>query len=106
MTDPVLTSVISAAGALLVAVAGYVFTKRAERDARWRDEKLAHYKEFDASLSGVIENESTPEGHEPSRVGIVRIPLGTPEPRTNSRENGDHFDLAVRLAAIVSYAAL
>jgi hypothetical protein len=62
MTDPVLTSVISAASALLVAVAGYVFTKRAEREARWRDEKLAHYKEFVASLSGVIENETTPEG--------------------------------------------
>lgn len=62
MTDPVLTSVISAAGALLVAVAGYVFTKRAERESKWREEKLAHYKEFVASLSGIIDNEGTPDG--------------------------------------------
>jgi len=55
-------SVISPSGALLVAVAGYVFTKRAERESRWRDEKLAHYKEFVASLTGIIENETTPEG--------------------------------------------
>lgn len=62
MTDPVLTSVISVAGALLIAVAGYVFTKRAERESRWRDEKLAHYKEFMESMSGIIHNESTREG--------------------------------------------
>jgi hypothetical protein len=62
VTDPALPSIISAAGALLVAVAGYVFTKRAERESKWREEKLAHYKEFVASLSGIMDNEGTPEG--------------------------------------------
>ncbi|HEY0157114.1 MAG TPA: hypothetical protein VGF28_07465 [Thermoanaerobaculia bacterium] len=62
MTDPVLTSIISVAGALVAAVAGYVFTKRAERESRWRDEKLAHYKEFMKSMSGIIHDESTREG--------------------------------------------
>jgi hypothetical protein len=62
VTDPALTSVISAVGALMVAVGGYVFTKRAERESSWRSEKLAHYKEFIASLSGIIDSEGTPEG--------------------------------------------
>lgn len=62
MTDPLATSLISATGALLVAVAGYVLTKRAEREAEWRKEKLAYYKEFVSSLSGAIANESTAEG--------------------------------------------
>lgn len=62
MTDVVLTSIISVTGAFLVAVAGYVFTKRAERESKWRDEKLAHYKEFMESMSGIIHNETTREG--------------------------------------------
>ena len=62
MTDPIVTSIISAAATLLVAVGGYVFTKRKERDAKWRDEKLAHYKEFMQSMSGIIHDESTREG--------------------------------------------
>lgn len=36
MTAEAVTAVISATGAWLVAVAGYLFTKRAERDAAWR----------------------------------------------------------------------
>jgi hypothetical protein len=62
VTDPLATSLISAAGALVVAVAGYVLTKRAEREAEWRKEKLAYYKEFVSSISGTIANESTAEG--------------------------------------------
>jgi hypothetical protein len=62
VTDALATSLISVAGAFLVAVAGYVLTKRAEREAEWRKEKLAYYKEFVSSLSGTIANESTPEG--------------------------------------------
>ena len=62
MTDPVLTSIISVTGTFLLAIAGYVFTKRAERESKWRDEKLAHYKEFMESMSGIIHKESTREG--------------------------------------------
>jgi hypothetical protein len=62
VADPLATSLISAAGALIVAVAGYVLTKRAEREAEWRKEKLAYYKEFVSSLSGTIADESTTEG--------------------------------------------
>ncbi|HSY52716.1 MAG TPA: hypothetical protein VLC46_28205 [Thermoanaerobaculia bacterium] len=64
MTTAVITAFISATAALLVAVAGYVLTKRAERDAAWRNEKMNHYKEFVASLTGIIKDESTAEGQQ------------------------------------------
>jgi hypothetical protein len=58
----VLTSAISAAAAFLIAVAGYLFTKQKEREAEWRKEKLAYYKEFVDSLSGTIAGETTAQG--------------------------------------------
>src|ERR1043165_764170 len=62
MSAGVLAATISATGAFVVATVTYILTKRAERDAEWRKEKLAYYKEFVASLSGSIAGESTAEG--------------------------------------------
>ena len=52
---------IAASGAIVLAGATYWFTKKREREAELRKEKLEHYKDFVASLSGVIRGESTPE---------------------------------------------
>ena len=41
----------------------YWFTKKREREAEWRKEKLGYYKAFIESISGTLEGESTPEGH-------------------------------------------
>jgi hypothetical protein len=57
-----MTALISAAGAFLVAVAGYLFSKHAEREAAWRSEKLTHYKALLASRNGIFEGQSTEEG--------------------------------------------
>lgn len=61
MTPTLLTAVITAFGGILIAGATYWFTKMRERHAELRKEKLEHYKEFVASLSGVIAGETTPE---------------------------------------------
>jgi hypothetical protein len=58
----VVTALIAASGAVILAGASYWFTKKRERDAELRREKLDHYKDFVASLSGVISGEATPEG--------------------------------------------
>jgi hypothetical protein len=39
MTAEVATALVSASGAILAAVAGYMFTKRAEREAKWAKNK-------------------------------------------------------------------
>ena len=48
----------------MAAAAVYVFTKRAEREADWRKEKLERYKAFVASLSDAIEGETSLKGQD------------------------------------------
>jgi hypothetical protein len=79
MSTQLLAAIISAAGAIVVAVLGYVLTKRAEREARWRDEKLAHYKAFVSSLSGVLEGETSDEGQKQFARACNDIQLFAPE---------------------------
>lgn len=64
MSSELLAAITSAAGALIVALLGYFFTKRAEREATWRNEKLVYYKAFVSSLSGIIEGEAVEGGQQ------------------------------------------
>lgn len=63
MTANVLTSLIGFFGGLAIVVFTYWSTKRREREAEWRKEKLAYYKAFVESMSGVVEGDDDPEGH-------------------------------------------
>lgn len=63
MTANILTAIIAAFGAVMAAVLTYWFTKEKEREADWRKEKIAHYKAFIDSISGIIEGDATDEGH-------------------------------------------
>ena len=63
METPITTAVIALFGSRLAATLTYWFTKRREREAEWRKEKLAYYKELIESLSGIVEGDSSPEGH-------------------------------------------
>lgn len=62
METAILTALIAVLGGVVAAAASYWFTKRREREADWRKEKLAHYKAFIESLSGAIEGETTADG--------------------------------------------
>lgn len=61
MAVEIVAPLIAASGAIVLAGATYWFTKKREGEAELRKEKLEHYKDFVASLSGVISGESTPE---------------------------------------------
>jgi LPXTG-motif cell wall-anchored protein len=61
VASDIATALIAAAGGLIVAGASYWFTKKRERDAELRKEKLNHYKELVASIGRIIANESTDE---------------------------------------------
>lgn len=63
MEPPIVTAIIALFGSLVAAVLTYWFTKRREREAEWRKEKLAHCKTFIETLSGIVEGDSSPEGH-------------------------------------------
>ena len=64
----------------MAAAASYVFTKRAEREADWRKEKLERYKAFVASLSDAIEGETSREGQERFARACNDVILFAPQP--------------------------
>lgn len=55
MPSEILTALITASGAVALAGVSYWFTKKKEREAELRKEKLEHYKEFAAALSGALQ---------------------------------------------------
>lgn len=79
MKAEIFTALITACGGILLAGATYWFTKKREREADWRKEKLEHYKEFVASLSGVISGETTPEGQRAFANACNRLNLVAPQ---------------------------
>ena len=46
-----------------MAALSYWLARKRDREADWQKEKLAYYKVFIESMSGVMEGEDTPEGH-------------------------------------------
>lgn len=69
ISAPVATVIASFAGvivAVLTAVVTYATTKKREREAEIRKEKLEHYKEFMISLSGVMRERTRQTGSAPS----------------------------------------
>ncbi|HKO17365.1 MAG TPA: hypothetical protein VJU82_00610 [Acidobacteriaceae bacterium] len=62
MNTPLIVGIISAATAIVLAVAGFTLTRRRDRELEWRKLKLERYQEYVASLSGIVGRRSTPEG--------------------------------------------
>lgn len=75
-------SVVAAIGGLVIAsvtaAMTYSATKRREREAEIRKEKLEHYKDFMTSLSGVISGEGTDEGQRAFSRACNRLNLIAP----------------------------
>lgn len=64
MDASILVAIISAATGVVVAALSFLFTKFREREADWRQEKLKHYKELMAAISGIVIEHSTPENQQ------------------------------------------
>lgn len=79
MAYEIATAVVTASGAIAVAGASYWFTKKREREAELRKEKLEHYKDFVACLSGVISAEGTPEGQRAFSRACNKLNLVAPQ---------------------------
>lgn len=63
MSSAVAVALIGFIGSVVASALAYWSTKKREREAEWRKEKLAYYKAFVESLSGIIEGDASPEGH-------------------------------------------
>ncbi|MES2074188.1 MAG: hypothetical protein V4462_01080 [Pseudomonadota bacterium] len=67
-----------AAIAALTAILTYATTKKRERAAEIRKEKLEHYKDFMSSLSGIISGEAIDEGQRAFSRACNRLNLVAP----------------------------
>jgi len=79
MAAEIVTALIAVSGAVILAGTTYWFTKKRERDAELRKEKLEHYKDFVASLSSIISGESTSEGQRSFARACNRLNLIAPQ---------------------------
>jgi hypothetical protein len=79
MAAEVVTAIITASSAVALAGTSYWFTKKREREAELRKEKLEHYKEFVTSLGGVINGESTPDSQRAFSLSCNKLNLIAPQ---------------------------
>ena len=90
MAAEIVTALIAASGAVVLAGATYWFTKKREREAELRKEKLEHYKDFVASLSGIISGESTPEGQRAFARACNKLNLVAPQAVVKALQDFQH----------------
>jgi hypothetical protein len=79
MTAEIVTAIIAASGAVVVAGTGYWFTKWREREAELRKEKLEHYKDFAASLSGIVSGEASDDDQRAFARACNKLNLVAPQ---------------------------
>lgn len=79
MPADIAAALIAASGAIAVAGASYWFSKKRDREADLRREKLEHYKDFVASLSGVVSGESTADGQRAFSRACNKLNLVAPQ---------------------------
>ncbi|HDX8946592.1 TPA: hypothetical protein RQO02_005499, partial [Klebsiella oxytoca] len=78
MAFEIVTTVIASSTALVVAVVGYWFTKKREREAELRKERLDHYKELVSSLSDILESDNNFQGQKRFAVACNNLNLVAP----------------------------
>jgi hypothetical protein len=69
----------AAFGSVALAAITYFFTKQRERDAELRRENLDHYKVYVASLSGIIDGQSSLEGQKEYAQAFNNLHLFAPQ---------------------------
>lgn len=83
MEVPLITALVSAVSALIVAGVGagltYVFTKRREQEIEWRKLKLEHHRTYLAALSGVVSSRATSENQIRYADAVNNLQLVAPE---------------------------
>jgi hypothetical protein len=80
MPADIATALIAAGSATILAVVTYGLTKKREREADLRKERLAHYKDLVASFSGIITSEDTPDGQRAFAKACNNLNLVAPQP--------------------------
>lgn len=81
------TTLIAALGGVAIACVTYSLTKMREREAELRKEKLEHYKDLVASISGIIKGEDTPESQRAFACACNKLNLVAPQSVVKALQN-------------------
>ena len=87
MPSDIFTALITASGAVVLTAAGYWFTKKREHEAELRKEKLEHYKDFAASLSGALLIGGSAEGRRVFATACNKLNLIAPQAVINALQD-------------------
>ena len=79
MSPEIITAIITVSSALILAGTSYWFTKKREREAELRREKLEHYKEFVIAINGIIRENTTYEGKQAFSIACNKLNLIAPQ---------------------------
>lgn len=74
MDVPIIVAVIMAAAGLFASSLTFFLTKKKEREAEWRRQKLDHCKEFMAALNNIVGPPAPVEAREAHRMNTGPIP--------------------------------
>jgi hypothetical protein len=61
VNGPIIVAVITAIAGVFATALTFYLTRRKEREADWRTQKLSHYKEFMAALNAIVGPPATTE---------------------------------------------
>jgi hypothetical protein len=75
MDTSIIIVAISSLTAIVVAAITYYTAKEREREAKWRKEKLTHYKEYFAALAGNVGGHATEETRERYAIAFNTVGL-------------------------------
>lgn len=90
MAVEIFTALIASSGAIVLAGATYWFTKKREREAELRREKLEHYKDFVSALGGIITLETTAEGQRAFARACNKLNLVAPQSVVRALQDYQH----------------
>ncbi|AXF84619.1 hypothetical protein DTO96_100329 [Ephemeroptericola cinctiostellae] len=80
MSSEIIASIGTMLSALILATVSYWFTKKREREAELRREKLEHYKEFVVSINGVMRGNINKDGKQSFSIACNKLNLIAPQP--------------------------
>ncbi len=75
MDSNIVVAIISASAAIVIASITYYTTKQREREAEWRKEKLAHYKEYFSALACNVGKHSNSESRKNYAIAFNTVGL-------------------------------
>jgi hypothetical protein len=75
----IIVAVVGVVGSVVAAALSYFFTKRAQREAQWRESKLSHYRALLSAISDLAVDNHDLEAHRRFALAVNTVALVGPQ---------------------------